>query len=323
MSTALADVAESDLLDRLMPAIRQAEPKVHEHGLEMRNNLELLAEAFSRYPSIFDERCMGEQVHSIETLIELLFRDGCDRTVLLPTKVAVGRGMLVARFNFYGFLMKVCDSHHRYAEFRHDLHRCWEAMAFSLLIEDVYQVIIERAGAYAPALRRRAAVDLLHLWEHRSDRNVPGYAPIIVDLWRVRKRVAPVFGTMLGTMELLRISSLLSDSWTQFLAAIDTDAESIQALEEFIFGLSYEQITRVRDQMRERHMAVIDRDELTVMLGGDRVPEDIEGPDPREMCRFYQRRARNLTRRTFADLPGPRRTLEEILLVYLLSGRPQ
>ncbi len=323
MSTALAEVTESDLLDRLMPAIRQAQPKVHEHALQMRNNLESLAGVFSRYPSIFDERSMGEQVHSIETLIELLFRDGCDRTVLLPTKVAVGRAMLVARFNFYGLLMKVCDSHHRYAGFRQDLHRCWEAMGFSLLIEDVYQVIIERAGTYTPALRRTAAVDLLHLWEHRSDRNVPGYAPIIVDLWRVRKRVAPVFGTMLGTMELLRISCLLSESWSHFLAAIGTDAEAIQALEEFIFGLSYEQISRVRNQMRERNMAVIDRDELTRMLGDDVLPEDIEGPDPREMCRFYQRRAQDLIRRTFADLPGPRRTLEEILLVYVLSGRPQ
>ena len=322
MPTALADVAESHLLDRLIPAIGQAEPQACELALEMQRSLGLLADAFSRYPSVFNQRSMGEEVHSIDTLIELLFRDGCDRTVLLPTKVAVGRGMLVARFNFYGFLMKVCDSHSRYAGFRDDLHRCWEATAFSLLIEDVYQVIIERAGTYAPSVRRRAAVDLLHLWEHRCDRNVPEYAPIIADLWRVRKRVAPVFGTMLGTMELLRISSLLSDAWIRFLAAVDSDAEAIQALEEFVFGLSYEQITRVRAQMRERHMAVIDRDELTRLLGETTAPEAIEGPDPREMCRFYQRRARELTRRTFADLPGPRRTLEEILLVHLLTERP-
>ena len=320
MTTELIDVGEHDLIDRLMPAVEQAEPHIRELGVQMRQNLRILADVFTRYPPILDERTMRGDVHSAETLIDLLFRDGCDHTVLLPTKVAVGRSLLVARSNMYGFLLKAGNGHHVYAENRERLQRLWESVVFSLLIEEVYQVIIERAGFYPSAIRRRAAVDLLHLWEHRCDRNVPEYAPIVVDLWRVRKRVAPVFGTMLGTMELLRLSSLLSDAWHGFLGAHESDTGIMQALEEFIFGLTHEQIASVRKRMSDRLIGVIDREDLRQLLGGD-APEEIESTDPREMYRFYQRRARKIAQRALADLPGPRRTLEEILLVHLLSDQ--
>lgn len=319
MATALTEVTEDDLLERLLPSIRRLEPQTFERGLQLRHSLRLLSEAFDAYPSIFDEQTIAYDVRSVDTLVEALFRDGCDHTVLLPTKVAVGRGLMIARLNVYGFLFKICAGSPDLAAYREDLQHRWESLVFSLLIEDVYQVVIESVDRYSTAQRRRSAIDLLHLWEHRSDRNVPDYAPILLDLWRVRTRVAPVFGTMLGTMELLRISSLLSATWHDFLCAHDSDAETIQALEEFVFGLTYEQIARVRGQMRDRGMGVVDRDGLMHLLGEDVSLPEVEGMDPREMYRFYQRRALDVSRRRIADHPGPRRTLEEILLIYLLD----
>ncbi len=319
MATALADVTEDDLLEQLLPTIRRMEPQTFEQGLRMQHSLSLLSQAFDAYPSIFDEQTISHDARSVETLVESLFRDGCDHTVLLPTKVAVGRGLMIARLNVYGFLVKICAGSPDLAGYRESLQHRWESLVFSLLIEDVYQVIIENVGRYPLAQRRRSAIDLLHLWEHRSDRNVPRYAPVILDLWHVRTRVAPVFGTMLGTMELLRISSLLSETWHDFLCAHDSDPEAIQALEEFVFGLTHEQIARVRREMRDRGMAVVDRDELMRLLGHEAPLPDVASVDPREMYRFYQRRARDVARREIADQPGPRRTLEEMLLVYLLD----
>ncbi len=319
MAIAPADVAEDDLLERLMPSVRRLEPDAYERGLQMRRSLRLLWDAFRAYPSILDEQTIANGTRSVETLVDALFRDGCDHTVLLPTKVAVGRGLMVARLNVYAFLLKICTGCPGFAEYREELQHRWETLVFSLLLEDVYQVIIESVDRYSTSQRRRSAIDLLHLWEHRSDRNVPRYAPIIVDLWRVRKRVAPVFGTMLGTIELLRISSLLSDTWHDFLCMHDSDTETIQALEEFVFGLTHEQISRVRTDMRDRHLAVVDRDALMRLFGDEAPLPEIESSDPREMYRFYQQRARSVSRRRIADLPGPRRTLEEILLMYLLE----
>ncbi|TVQ24492.1 MAG: hypothetical protein EA383_11225 [Spirochaetaceae bacterium] len=319
MPTSFAEKTDEDLLERLMPSMRRADPQAYENGVRMQRSLRLLSDAFHSYPSVFAEEVSIYGNRSLETLVEALFRDGSRHSVLLPTKVAVGKGLMIARINTYGFLLKICDSSQALAEYHSALQHQWEFLIFSLLIENVYQTIVESTDRYTAAQRRLAAIDLLHLWEHRSDRNVPDYAPVILDLWRVRKRVAPVFGTMLGTRELLRISSLLESTWYSFLQEYGDDTETIQALEEFIFGLSFEQISRIRAEMDEQEITAVDRDDLVRLFGSDALGAEIENADPREMYRFYQRRAQEVTRRIISGRPGPRRTLEEILLVYLLD----
>ena len=321
MRTELHDRDELQLLEQVNGVLQEIHSDIACSCNDMLEGLRTLSTVFSNHPSILDRRQSGDETQSLSTLIETLYQDGCNHTVLLPTKVVVGRAYMVAKFNFFGFLRALCDRHRQLAPFRDELQRGWEYTIFSLLIEDVYQAIIERDGQYAPEIRRQAAIDLIHFWEHRFDRNVTEYAPALVDLWRVRKRVAPVFGTMLGTMELLKISSLLSDRWHSFLTTHGSDPETVQALEEFVFGLLYESIAAVRSEMLCRHQSVIDRDTLQQMLGDDALPEEVSGVDPREMYRFYQRRARQAERRSIANQPGPRRTLEERLLVFLIEEK--
>ncbi len=315
----LYDRQEETLLDRVRGAMGASpEGETRRIFAAMEENLGRLSETFSHYPSILDQRSLGSEVFSIDTLVETLFNEGGDYTVLLPTKVTVGRSFMVAKFNTFGYLRKLCERNVRLSGFKDDLQKSWEYTIFSLLIEDVYQTIVE-SDAYSAAVRRRAAIDLIHLWEHRFDHNVTEYAPTLIDLWRVRKRIAPVFGTMLGTMELMRISSLLSTRWYGFLSEYGDDPEVIHALEEFIFGLTYEQIARVREAMRTRHVSVIDREELNTILELEMVPDDVSDVDPRRMYLFYQRRAKAADRRRFSPLPGPTRTLEEALLVQMIE----
>ncbi len=322
MDIQLYEVQEQELISSWMDSIRQIDPHQYERCRGMERDLASLLKVFTHYPSILDQQVLGDEVYSLDSLIGILFRDGCDHTVLLPTKIVVGRSFVVAKFNFIGYLLKISDRHRELSRHKEDLQKTWECAIFSLLIEDVYQVIIEREeGIYPSKLRRQAAVDLIHLWEYRFDRNVSNYAPIIVDLWRVRKSIAPVFGTMLGTMELMKLSSLLSDRWHTFLYQQGDDREVIQALEEFIFGLTYEQITTVRSAMQHQSISVIGREELPSMLKKEAVHQEVSSVDPRAMYRFYQHRSKQLTRRSLADLPGPRRSLEEMLLAFLITQR--
>lgn len=226
---------------------------------------------------------------------------------------------MVAKFNFYGFLLNLCNRYPILEPWREELQKTWEYAIFSLLVEDVYQVIIERDGYYDPRVRRQAAVDLIHLWEYRFDRHVTDYAPTIVDLWRARKRIVPIFGTMVGTMEFVSLSSQLPDRWYQFISVHGREEEVMQALEEFIFGLTYEILVLVREKMQEQNIATVNRDRLETMLGTGNRLQEINSTDPREMYRFFQRRTKCLIHRRLADTPGPRRTLEEILLVYLIE----
>ena len=320
MHIELYDKREQAVRDPFLEALRRIDSSHLQTCHRMEDNLRQLSEAFSSYPSILDQRSMGSEVHSLDTLIEVLYRDGCDHTILLPTKVIVGRSFVVAKFNYFGFLLYLCDRYDSLGGHRSELQRIWEYAIFALLIEDVYQVIIERHGPYGARVRRQAAIDLIHMWEYRFDQHVNEYAATIVELWRARKRIAPVFGTMLGTMELVNLSSMLPSPWYQFIGDYGHEEEVMQALEEFIFGLIHEDILHVRREMREQKISSLNRGELERMLGPNSRPQDVNSTDPREMYRFFQRRSRRLVHRRHAGEPGPGRTLEEVLLAYLIEG---
>ncbi len=318
MGYSLYDFQEAAGIRKILVLLQTHNQQAYQTCLRMEEDLRSLSEVFSRYPSIIGGSDTGR---SLDTLIDALYQDGCDHTVLLPTKVVVGRSFMIAKFNFFGYLLKLSRQGLPVGMHIDELRKYRELIVFSLLLEDVYQVIIERDGCCDPAVRRQAAVDLINLWEYRFDRTVSQYAPVVVDLWRVRKRLAPVFGTMMGTIELMKLSSLLSDLWHQFLCEISDQLEIVQALEEFIFGLTYEQITKVRSIMSRRHIAVVNRDELKTLLSDPSNLHEQDADDPREMYRFYQYRTKNLTRRIYAQKTGPKRTLEEILLAYLIEKR--
>ncbi|WP_018525456.1 hypothetical protein [Alkalispirochaeta alkalica] len=321
MNIELYDGREQALRDRLKKNLRKIDPDMYATCRLMEAELGSLSRVFCSYPSILDNQHFGDEIHSVDTLIERLFRDGCDHTVLLPTKVMVGRTFTVAKFNFFGFLRKICSRYEGLARYDQEVQEVWEHLLFSLLIEDVYQVIIERNGYYSPELRREAALELIHLWEYRFDQTVTDYAPAVVELWRARLQIAPVFGTMMGTMELMRLSSLLSDRWYRFLDEQGEVREVQQALEEFVFGIVHEEICLVRETMDSRGIAAVNRESLQEMLAREVPPEPIQEDDPREMYRFYHRRSRKILRRRIAGAEGPRRTLEEILLVFLMNQR--
>ena len=319
MQIEVFEAREQQVRDAFLAALSEEGSSLIDTCSAMEADLRRLAEIFSHFPSILDQRSLGSAVHSMDTLIEVMYRDGCEHTILLPTKVIVGRSFVVAKFNFFGFLINLCGRYETLEIYREELQRTWELVIFSLLIEDVYQVIIQPGGDYDPRIRRQAAVDLIHMWEYRFDQHVNDYAPTIVDLWRARKRIVPVFGTMLGTMELVGLSSLLPERWYEFIARYGEDEEVMHALEEFIFGLTYEDIVHVRERMAELDISAVDRNGLQTMLGVDNTIQEINSTDPREMYRFFQRRTRRMTERRLSNAPGPRKTLEEVFLAYLIE----
>lgn len=314
------DEAEEQLLARIRPLILAAADQEPAAFTSLETNVHRLCEAFSAYPSILDPRGEGETRQTVRTLIETLFDGGTDHTVLLPTKVSVGRSYMIAKFNLFGYLRRLCEGEGPCAEFRDQVQAFWENVIFSLLLEDVYQVIIER-NDYETDIRRDAAMDLIALWEHRFDQTLTEYASTLIELWTVRRRLVPVFGTMMGTMELLRLSRLLPERWHRFLGSHGDEDDVVQALEEFIFGLSYEDLTRVREDMVRRGLSVIDRHELGDMPGIDFTADDVTSVDPREMYRFYQDRMKRAAHRSVSAGAGPRRTLEELLLVDIIGER--
>ena len=106
---------------------------------------------------------------------------------------------------------------------------------YSLLIEDVYLNLI-RDKAQPMEFRREWALSLLLLWEHWNDQGSAQVAPVLESVWMARRKLAPAFGTMMGTSELLLISMQMDDQWIAFIKQKLSDPGVSQAMEEFLLN---------------------------------------------------------------------------------------
>ena len=287
--------------------------------VKLTENCEALRDTFRSCDSLFITRTLNSEKQSLKTLIERLRGVGSSYPELLPSKVAIGRSLWIAEFNLYGFLNKLCKKYDKLLRLRRKILREWEDMLFLLLVEEVYQLIID-AEDQPMAIRNTAAERLITLWEQRdSVQNTP-FSDNITRLWKSRRTVVPIFGTMLGTFELMQLSSLLSDSWHDFLEQQGRHRELLQAVEEFIFGLSYSQIKTIRDFMMERNIFAVNDEDICAILAERQINDRISGEDPREMYYFYRYRRGLAKQRKLTGEPGPRRILEEMFMIYLLSA---
>ncbi len=201
----------------------------------------------------------------------------------------------------------------------HEFQLTTTKLMFTIMAEDVYMSLLDNL-TIPLHIRQQTAQALVILWEHRSDQNVADMAPILESVWNARSRLAPAFGTMVGTSELLLLSIEMDDSWRRFIATQTSDPDVSMALEEFLFGLSYEDIQRVKQILRERGISAIGRHEVAAFLDKE---DELEAPfddaDPRSFYLGYSVRRDNAKARLRMNQPGPHYTLEDHYMKFILE----
>src|SRR5437762_13577482 len=98
-------------------------------------------------------------------------------------------------------------------------------------------------------------------------------------------------GTMLGTHEVFSlIREACDERFLDYFGREDVPAEQLQAFEEFLFGLSHEEIAKLRDHMRARRAEAVSSDEARGLLG--RRPESWAPAKagPQELYTSYKQR---------------------------------
>ncbi len=287
----------------------------------VRNNqtaLRELAGSISLYPSILEKHQLGSFSRSVESLIESLCRrDVPDMILRIPTKAILGRGFSIAKINFLMMIRYVTED---FEELKTEVPRLLAQLAnnvFTLTAEEVYLSIIDDEMT-SRHIRYNAAYLLAHTWEYRIGYGVPEFAPILLSLWSARSKLIPHFGTMLGFSELFTISKEIEPNWFDFLERDELGEEEIFSLEEFIFGMTYEEIVSLRYKMEESGKSSFCREEIENCIGSDVYPV-YDGADPRELYRSFRGRKTHSRYRARAHVAGPKKTLEEYLMCFLLS----
>ena len=308
---------QKKLVNGILPVIKEVDKDKAENFQERLKDLEQLARAVACFPSLLERHNLigGERTPTslIDSLID--HQDAGDTTLQLPSKAVLGKGLLVAKTHTLSSLQKYVS--HMGAEYEY-VARALESETilsmFSLLVEDVYLNLI-RDTTQPIDFRREWALSLLLLWEHWNDQTIETVAPVLQSVWTARRKLAPAFGTMMGTSELLLISMQMDDQWIRFIKQKLSNQGVSQAMEEFLFGISYEQILSLRANLKTKGIPAIGRDEVSKFLG-EHVKADA-GLDYRDFYSLYTIRRDNARSRARLNLEGPHKTLEDYFIQFV------
>ena len=71
--------------------------------------------------------------------------------------------------------------------------------------------------------------------------------------------------------------------------------------------------------MIENKLSSVSRKKVESVLGITDFCPDFKKIDPRELLRYYRERSRDAVRRCETNMPGPKKTIEEHLLLFLIK----
>lgn len=280
-----------------------------------------IAEAIRSYPSLRERRSLGGKERSLQTLVDTLVAGGEHALEWnLPTKSILSRAFGIAKVNFHTSLRYVVEAcqHEDVPSLLEAIGSAIEEAVFTRLAEELLASFITTPTP-DHALKRLAVLRLVDLWEGRLSLTMDTLAPLLRSAWRARQRAARVFGTLMGTAEIMQL--LFADcahEFVEWFGRRETTPEQQQAFEEFLFDIPYESLQKVRYRMLEDGLSVVDRTKVEEYLG---LPPGALRPkvgDPKELYVAFRRRRVRAQYRASTNAPGPRRTAEGYLMEAIL-----
>jgi len=306
---------EELLVERIIDWLKENNSQDYTLVYERFRRLRNLGNAVFDYPSIKDTQFVRDILFNENQLAEsLLFFSASNHLLRTPAKVAALRSFLIAKFHAFYLLAKLTEENKDFHVPAMDISF---SVVFTLMAEDVYFSCLDDPG-FSTNTKSRLADDLIALWDSGTDPRSIRHLLALSSLWTARDSAPPCFGTMDGNMELLRISIDMGTEteWEHFLKEESTNDKTRWALEEFLFGLSYEEIVQVRNRLRKYGVSSISHEEVRSYLDTKPVYSPVIGNDPRAIYDFFIERRDYCTLRKRVSAPGPLHTLEEIYLKY-------
>jgi hypothetical protein len=284
--------------------------------------LERLAALIRDTPSIVTSwRVAGGRSFSGESLIELLCRvPDYDLDLHVPTKATLGQGYLVAKINFLKALGYAVEPYSPPKDLTLRLEVELGQSIYSKLAEELFVSIVTDEDA-PHAVKAGAARFLFRIWDERLLIEVDDFAPLLESVWRARSRVLPLLGTMLGTYEVFQLFREACDP--RFLDYFGTESlavEQLLAFEEFLFGLSYEEIQKLRRHMQDSAANILTLDQARELLGRRRPSWISQHEGAQAFYTSYKKRRVNAHFRAITGAEGPKRTAEEYVMMALLQS---
>ncbi len=251
-----------------------------------------------------------------EALLDLLCRvPEYDLELHIPTRAVLGQAYLVAKINLFKSFGYALEEVGAPGALRAAMESEVAQSIHSKMLEEVLLSILTSREGVRP-LKVRAAQALFRVWDERLHAEVDDLAPLLESAWEARNKVRPVLGTMLGTHEVFQLlAAARDDVFVDYYTARDAvTPDETAAFEEFIFGLSHEDIAALRAHLATGRASSLSLHDAEGLLGAryDGWAASVHGPQA--IYSDYRRRRMQAACRALTSAEGPKKVAEEYVL---------
>jgi len=281
-----------------------------------------LADTLQSIPSLYEEESLAGSHRSLETLIEqVASQGGFISPIALPLKASLARDYVLAKIQTFKaiFLSLKTAANSEVSDCKSQLQSEIGQSIFTLMAEEILlQIIIE--DDVEPATKRLAGQWLVHFWDRSITVEIDDFCPLLESAWQARNQLVLDFGTLMGSVEVMRLISAAADPrFMDFFTVEETSEQMRQAFEEFLFGLTFEQLERLKSEMESQGLTAVNQHWVAETLD---LPEDellSGGTNPEKMFDSYHKRRQGASYRRLRESPGPQRTAELFLMLSILQ----
>jgi len=317
------DRHESELVEQAMNAVASESPADATILQNLIGELRATSELLDRQRPLRRPTALGGEARNEATLIEhLCSLDGLSGDLALPLKATLSRTHLLTKINFLrGFVKATAALHDNPSAVRmtHDLRDEVAQSIYTLLAEELLLALLRKPDVTHRS-KQRAADQLITVWDDAA-LEIDDFAPLLESAWHARNRINSAYGTLLGATETFRlVAEDCSPDVLEFFGRDGMSPDESMAFEEFLFNMTSEELAVLRRAMQQQHVNAASPAWAAEVLG--RGLEELEHSheiDPMALYRSYQRRQLAADFRLMSGSPGPRRTAEGYLMVYLLD----
>ncbi len=316
------DHEETELVEQALAVVGQHSPHDHEILKSLVDELKATAGLLERQRPLRVPTSLGGEARDESTLVgHLCTIDGLSGDLALPLKATLSRTYLLTKINFLRGFVKATGviQDAGCARMNHDLREEMAQSVYTLLAEELFLALLRRPDV-SLRTKQRAADQLITVWDDAA-LEIDDFAPLLESAWRARNRINSAYGTLLGATETFRlVTEDCSVEVLEFFGRDGMSADESAAFEEFLFNMTSEELATLRRAMQQQHLSAASPAWAANVLG--RQIEDLEHRheiDPMALYRSYQRRQLAADFRLMSGGPGPRRTAEGYLMVYLLD----
>jgi hypothetical protein len=317
------DRHEVELVEQAMNAVAQESPSDAAILQGLISELRATSELLERQRPLRRPTALGGEARDESTLIEhLCSLDGLSGDLSLPLKATLSRTHLLTKINFLRGFVKATAALHEIdsaARMAHDLREEVAQSIYTLLAEELLLALLRKPDV-THRTKQRAADQLITIWDDAA-LEIDDFAPLLESAWHARNRINSAYGTLLGATETFRlVTEDCNPEVLEFFGREGMSLDESSAFEEFLFNMTSEELATLRRAMQQQHVSAASPAWAAEVLG--RQIEELEHSheiDPMALYRSYQRRQLAADYRLVSGSPGPRRTAEGYLMVYLLD----